>query len=176
MSQFSDFLNTLPTRLVKKGEVLLKNGEKSDEAYYVISGCLRSYILDQKGKEHIYQFAPEGWIISDLEHHKNRGNALLNIDTIEDSKIIAVKISLFQNNSDGDKKMMNEAINKLNNRVYALQKRIIQLLSYSAEERYKDFMTTYPNLYSRIPLKMVASYLGVTPESLSRVRKEMAKQ
>lgn len=173
----SVILAEAPTRKVKRGEVLVESGRKSNEAYYVVKGCLRSYITDEKGKDHIYQFAPEDWVISDLEYQKNKGNALLTIDAIEDSVVHVIDIETFGfaaiNNDNKD--ALEEALSKFQNRIYALQKRVIQLLAYPAERRYEEFIKTYPNLANRIPLKMISSYLGITPESLSRVRKELQK-
>ena len=163
------------SRFVKKGEIIVKTGQKSNEGFYVVKGCLKSYIIDNKGKEHIYQFAPEDWLISDFEFFKNKGNALLTIEAIEDSEIKVINIDSFGAIFNSDKASIEEAILKLRNRTYALQMRVIQLLAFSAEERYQEFLKTYPNLSTRLPLKMIASYLGVTPESLSRVRKELVK-
>jgi len=162
-------------RLVKKGEVLIKSGQKASEAFYVVKGCLRSYMVDAKGNEHIYQFAPEDWIISDLEFFKNKGVAFLTIDAVENSEVKSFPTSRIFNITAEDPVLVQEAFNKFQNRVYALQQRVIQLLAYSAEERYQEFIKTYPNLSNRLPLKMIASYLGLTPESLSRVRKELVK-
>lgn len=173
-NQFKSFDN-LPSAFIKKGEILTKSGTKSNMAFYVTKGCLRSFVLDDKGKEHIYQFAPEGWIISDLEFLKNGGNAFLTIDAIEDSEVKYVNMDMFYEIPYSDKEVIETGMSKLHNRIYSLQKRVIQLLAYSADERYIEFIKTYPNLYNRIPLKMIASYLGVTPESLSRIRKELAK-
>jgi CRP-like cAMP-binding protein len=164
-----------PTRNVKKGETLVRSGESSFDAYYVRKGCLRSYIVDDKGKEHIYQFAPEDWIISDLEFLKNKGSAFLTIDAIEDSEIHVINVDTFKQITFSDQQTIEHALTKFQNRIYALQKRVIQLLAHSAEERYQEFIKTYPNLSNRVPLKMTASYLGLTPESLSRVRKELVK-
>lgn len=176
--EFSKLFESHPSRLVKKGEVLLTAGNKSDEAFYVVSGCLRSYFIDQKGKEHIYQFAPEDWIISDLSRmSKNRPNqAFLNIDAIEDTEVKVIQ------NLNPDELLKHDAIaavsafNKLFNHVHTLQNRIVELMSYTAEERYESFVKMYPSLHNRVPLKMIASYLALTPESLSRVRAERVKK
>jgi CRP-like cAMP-binding protein len=177
MPQKSQFqiIEDQASRFVKKGEILLKTGQKSSEGFYVVKGCLKSYIIDSKGKEHIYQFAPEDWLISDFEFFKNKGKALLTIEAIEDSEIKVINIDSFGEISNSDKATIEDALKKLRNRTYALQMRVIQLLAFSAEERYQEFLKTYPNLATRLPLKMIASYLGVTPESLSRVRKELVK-
>ncbi len=177
MSQKTQFLafENQPVRFVKKGELLVKTGHKSNEAFYVVKGCLRSYTVDDKGREHIYQFAPENWIIGDLEFYKNKGNAFLTIDCIEDSEVKTINVDTLSEFSFTNPELTETAMKKLHNRIYALQKRVIQLLSHPAEDRYKDFVKTYPDLANRVPLKMIASYLGLTPESLSRVRKDLVK-
>ena len=86
----SNFIQTLassPTKHVKKGEILVRNGLLSDAFYYVEKGCLRSYTIDSKGKEHVFQFAPEDWIISDQESLMNQGLAILNIDALDRSAV-----------------------------------------------------------------------------------------
>lgn len=176
--QFSNFFAHYPSRHVKKGELLLQAGHKSDEAFYVVSGCLRSYFVDQKGKEHIYQFAPEDWIISDLSRmsKKNSNQAFLNIDALEDTE---VKVVLNMNADELLRQDLDAAVsafNKLFTHVHTLQNRIIELMSFSAEERYESFVKMYPNLHNRVPLKMIASYLAITPESLSRVRAGRVKK
>jgi hypothetical protein len=89
---FSDVIANAPGKLVKKGEILLRNGAPSDSFYYVEKGCLRSYTIDVKGKEHVFQFAPEDWIISDQESLMNNSAvAVLNIDAIEDSEVKVLK-------------------------------------------------------------------------------------
>ena len=174
----SNFIQTLassPTKHVKKGEILVRNGWLSDAFYYVEKGCLRSYTIDSKGKEHVFQFAPEDWIISDQESLMNQGLAILNIDAIENSEIKIIKRPN-DSASNLDLESLLSMNQKLLRRVYSLQKRIIQLLSSSAEERYLEFLKLYPNLVQRVPQKMIASYLGITPESLSRVRKQLGKK
>ncbi len=170
---FSNTIANSPTKRVKKGEVLVRNGELSEAFYYVEKGCLRSYTIDSKGKEHVLQFAPEDWIISDKESLMNNGLAILNIDAIEDSEIKVLKKPAEDDFSKFDAESLMQMNQKLLRRAYSLQKRIIQLLSASAEERYMDFLKLYPGLAQRVPQKMIASYLGITPEGLSRVRKQL---
>ena len=159
---------------VKKGEVLLRNGDSCDSFFKVVKGCLRSYIVDLKGKEHIVQFAPEDWMIGDQESTFNHTPATLNIEAIEDSTITIIKFVKSEHKfADLDKELLVDINQKFQKRIFVLQKRIIQLMSATAEERYNEFKLTYPNLVKRVPQKMIASYLGITPESLSRVRKEI---
>lgn len=174
-SKYPEIFKSQPSISVARGTVLIRAGQKSSSAYYVEKGCLRSYLIDSRGKEHIYQFAPEDWIISDLEFFKNNGLATLTIEAIEDSEVRVINTDALYSISSMDTEVVQTVLLKFQNRIYSLQNRVLQLLSFTAEERYQQFMKTYPDLYKRIPLKMIASYLGLTPESLSRVRKEMHK-
>lgn len=144
---------------VKKGTILQCNGELNTKIYRVILGLLRSYIIDTKGKEHIFMFAPENWIIADNIPPTEPAN--LFIDALEDSVVEVVeKTPQTEHHQE-----------KLINRITVLQKRVIQLLSSSAIERYEDFIATYPDVTQRVSQKMIASYLGITPEALSTVKK-----
>lgn len=149
---------------VTKGQILQISGELNTKVFTVESGLLRSYSIDNKGKEHIYMFAPENWIIGD--NCEANVPCDLFIDAIENS-IITV--------TDKEVSKQNSKNNSLFNRIAVLQKRIIMLMSFSAVERYHHFVETYPDIIQRVPQKMVASYLGITPEALSRVRKEISK-
>jgi CRP-like cAMP-binding protein len=171
---FIDEFISSPLILVEKGEFLLRAGEITDKFYYVEKGCLRSYIIDESGKEHIYQFAPEGWIIGDEKAAFFQAPAILYIDAIEDStlRIMQKPIDDFAEDLD----IAKVVLLKLHRKINAFRDRILLLLSATAEQRYEHFISTYPELIKRLPLKMVASYLGITPESLSRIRKEMASR
>lgn len=148
---------------VKKGEVLQREGELSTSVFYVKSGLLRSYTIDTKGKEHIFMFGSEGWIVADNVEQGEKGE--LFIDALEDSIIIPL---LKSETSKSDTQ-------KLLKRIGVLQKRIIMLMSAPAVDRYNHFLETYPDIIQRVPQKMIASYLGITPEALSKIRGEIAK-
>ena len=146
---------------VKKGQILQQKGGLNSKVYFVESGLLRSYSIDEKGKEHIYVFAPEKWFIGDgvLPTEPNE----LFIDAIEDSVIRIIEKDPESN--DFDKKATRK-------RIAVLQKRIIMLMSYSSIERYEHFIETYPDIVQRVPQRMIASDLGVTPETLSAAKRE----
>lgn len=148
---------------VKKGYIIQKKGDLYTKVYTVKSGLLRSYSIDDKGKEHIYMFAPENWIIADNCEIKTPCN--LFIDALEDSVLLI---------SEKEEEILNANVKSLINRLAALQDRILGLMSSPAIERYKDFLETYPAITQRVPQRMIASYLGITPEALSRVRKEIS--
>ncbi len=143
---------------IKKGQILQRKGDLNSMVYHVESGLVRSYAISDKGKEHIYMFAPEGWIIADNVAPKEPCD--LFIDACEDSIVIKKEKDP---NEDHD-------IPKLMKRLSVLQKRVIMLMSASALDRYEHFIETYPDIVQRVPQKMIASYLGITPEALSTVR------
>jgi CRP-like cAMP-binding protein len=149
---------------VKKGQILQYAGELNTKVYGVEAGLLRSYTIDQKGKEHIFAFANEGWTIADLCEVTDPCE--LFIDALEDSTVTVI---------EKEERKRQVDINTVVNRVFVLQKRVIMLMSATAIERYEHFVKIYPNIVQRVPQKMIASYLGITPEALSRVRKEQTK-
>ncbi len=148
---------------VKKGQILQRKGDLNSKVYQVESGLLRSYSISDKGREHIYMFAPEGWIIADNVAPDEPCD--LFIDTIEDSIVLQIE----KNHQDV------HDVPKLIKRLSVLQKRVIMLMCASALERYEHFLATYPAIVQRVPQKMIASYLGITPEALSTVRKKRSQ-
>lgn len=144
---------------VNKGQILQSKGDLNTKVYLVQSGLLRSYSIDEKGKEHIYMFAPENWIIGDSVSPESPCD--LFIDAVEDSVVIqTVKDAVPVTDTK-----------KLIKRLEVLQRRIIMLMSASALERYEHFIETYPDIVQRVPQRMIASYLGVTPEALSNAKR-----
>lgn len=167
-------INSLKT--YKKGEILLKQGEIAKNGYLVKKGCLKSYTVDNVGKEHIMQFAPENWMISDLDSFTNQVPSSVSIETIEDCEISLISKSDFIDIDSFDKEVVVDIANKFRNNLIASNKRILGLLSATSEQRYIDFTETYPTLVQRLPLKLIAAYIGVTPEYLSDIRRRMAKK
>ena len=149
---------------VKKGQLIQRKGDFNSSIYQVQSGLLRSYTVDAKGKEHIFMFAPEGWIIADNVRPEKPCD--LFIDALEDS-IVIQKVKDFEAEL--------EAL-KIIKRLEVLQKRVIMLMNASAIERYEHFIHTYPDIVQRVPQRMIASYLGITPQALSTLRAEIARK
>lgn len=174
--QLEKIASLVRTKQVAKGEILLRRGEINTKGYFVMKGCLRSYTIDEKGKEHIFMFAPEGWLASDMTTFSGKTPSDLFIDAIEDSEVGVLDVRLFEAAGFDLKQLFGTGIDKLLNRVAVLQKRIIMLMSASAWERYQHFLDTYPNIVQRVPQRMIASYLGITPEALSKLRGDMAKK
>lgn len=174
--QASEAVSCLKTKSIKKGQVLLQAGDLKSEAFFINSGLLRYFSIDEKGKEHIIQFAPENWMLSDRDTSVFNDAAVFYIDAIEDTEVVVVKKDFFPAIQPIVPEILQLNILMLHNSIRFMQKRINMLLSATAEERYLDFIKLYPNLTLRVPQWMIASYLGITPESLSRVRKDLAKK
>lgn len=161
-------------KLPKKA-FLLQEGEVCRFSAFVVSGCLRSYRLDDEGHEHTLKFVIKDWWIVDNESYSNGTPAQFNIQALEDSELMVLSKESFQ--------LLLEQIPQLRplvdrlqtNSFNASQQRIYKQISASPEERYKTFVNTYPDIFNRVPLHMVASYLGISRETLTRIRSHFAK-
>ncbi len=174
--QFAGLMATASEKMVKKGSLLLQQGDVCSSTFFVASGLLRSYTIDKSGKEHIIQFAPEDWWISDRNSFYFQQPSMFFIDAAEDSKVVYLNHDFFEKAETRLPGFTTFNSMALHNSIRFMQRRVNLLLAATAEERYLDFITLYPNLTLRVPQWMIASYLGITPESLSRVRKELAKR
>ena len=166
---------TTPT-ILKKGEFFQREGEVARLGAFVSKGFLRSYVIDNKGKEHIIQFAPENWWISDKIGMTKDTPATYFIDAIEDSELLTTDmlghVTMLQR-IPGYAESFQQGMQK---RTAAKDIRIVHSLTSTAEERYNDFLATYPTIAQRVPQHMLASYLGITPETLSRIRKLQSRK
>lgn len=144
---------------IKKGQIIQREGEINSKVYHVKSGLLRSYSIDKNGKENIFMFAPEGWIIADTCPPESPTD--LFIDALEDTSFIVF---------DKDLESEKDNVEALVKRINIMQKRILMLISTNAIERYENFIETYPQIAKRVPQHMIASYIGVNPETLSAAK------
>jgi CRP-like cAMP-binding protein len=174
--QIDKISQIIRTKSIAKGQMLLRKGELSAKGYLVKKGCLRCYSIDEKGKEHIFMFAPEGWLVSDIAMQLRNAPSDLFIDALEDSEVEVFDIRQAEAAGFDIYQLFGMGAEKLINRLAVLQKRIIMLMSASAWERYEHFLETYPNIAQRVPQRMIASYLGITPEALSKLRGDKAKK
>lgn len=160
-------------KTVPHSTYLLRAGEVGHYAFFVEHGLLQSFSLDDKGGEHILQFAPENWIIADRASQYFNKPSDYYIKAIEHSTIVFIQPTFMEKASQRSSEFACFLENSLQRNIYVQQKRINSLLAMSAKERYLSFMDMYPGLLLRVPQWMIASYLGITPESLSRVRREL---
>ena len=162
-------------KTVSKGEVLIRQGQTVNKTYFVTNGCLRSYCLDKNGKEHTLQFAIKDWWISDFIAIYNNELATLTVECITDSTIIEFNAKEL----DGIHSLFPEfeafQRKNLERHVVSLHKRILNQLQLTALERYDLFLKQYPDIEQYTPNYHIASYLGITQQSLSRIRVEKAK-
>lgn len=177
MEKLEDILKNSKTKVIhfNKRDIVQRAGEKTKKSYIINKGLLRSYTIDEKGKEHIFMFAPEGSIISDIESYANNANAELHIDALEDTEAIAFDKDQIDTSNLSIELFLNE-FERLLKRVGVIQRRVIMLMSFSAKQRYEHFLETYPQIVNRVPQLMIASYLGITPEALSKIRGDMARK
>lgn len=161
---------------VNKDAFLLRQNEYCKHTFFVESGLLRQYAIDSKGKEHTISFAPENWFVSDRESAYFDESSAYYIQALENSKVILIDENFIAMLSEIIPAFIDFNNRLLHNHIRHLQNRILMLLRASAEERYLEFIEMYPDILLRVPQIMVASYLGITPESLSRVRKELARK
>lgn len=162
-------------RRVKRRQFILQEGDICRHNTFVKEGCFRMYFVDEKGKEHNLQFAVEHWWIGDISSFHSEKPSRLYIEALENALVFQIKkedqIRLFV-----DCPKFNRIFRVLaENALISAQHRILQNISSTAEERYLDFLNRYPNFFNRISNVQIASYLGVTPEFLSTIRKKMAK-
>ncbi|SDL61811.1 Crp/Fnr family transcriptional regulator [Kriegella aquimaris] len=168
--------NFIKTKPVRKDEYLLRQGEICKMTFFVEQGLLRFYALNENGKSDILQFAPENWLVSD------RGSVYFNepshyfIDAVENSTVILIDTQFIDRISEISPSFRKYNERLLHNHIRHLNKRVSLLLGASAKTRYLDFVKLHPDVLLRVPQWMVASYLGITPESLSRVRRDLASK
>ena len=162
-------------RRIKRRQFILQEGDICRLNTFVVEGCFRMYMVDEKGKEHNLQFAIENWWIGDIGSFHSEEPSKLNIEAIENSIILQIK-------KEDQLKLFVEypKFNRLfrvftENALVSAQRRILDNISSTAEERYLDFLKRYPYFFNRISNVQIASYLGVTPEFLSTIRARLAK-
>lgn len=166
-------INSISKELqVKKKDVLIQQGQNVNKTYFVVSGCLRSYGTDREGKEHTMQFAIKNWWISDFMGWFENKPTSLTVDCVTDSTLIEFKISDLEELYKRFPAFEVFQRKNLERHLASLQKRLLNQLQLSAEERYAVFQEEYPEIEKYALNYHIASYLGITQQSLSRIRSE----
>lgn len=158
------------------GGFLQQAGDVARHAAFVASGCLRNYVIDPKGKEHIVQFAPETWWLADSNSLSTGAPSAYFIDALEESEVLLIDGPSHQRLVDRVHGYGAAFRAGLQKHAAAKDQRIVSALSASAEERYLEFLRVYPSIAQRVPQNMLASYLGMTPETVSRIRKNLSRR
>ena len=162
----------LQEKKIPRKDYLLHENQICDFSAFVVSGCLRAYSIDDNGIEHILQFAPQNWWITDMFSLLSGKVAHLNIDAVEDTEVLLL--------SKSNQELLYANVPKferyfrilIQNSTVASRQRVLDNLELSAKDRFAKFCTTYPSLINSIPQKQIAAYIGVTPEFLSKMKAE----
>jgi CRP-like cAMP-binding protein len=162
-------------RKLRKRQFLLQEGDVCNRLAFIEKGALYSYSTDAKGAQHVIQFAFEGWWISDLYSFFTGESSELHIEALEESELLLIDRQQHQHLLTEVAKFETYTRILYQNAYVALQRRIGGTIGFSAEEKYSRLLEQYPSILSRMPLHLIASYLGVTPETLSRIRKQMPR-
>lgn len=171
-----EIMDLVRRKTIAKEASILTAGAICKSIYFVEKGLLRFYSINEAGREHVVQFAPESWFISDRSSLYFGEPSTYFMDAIEDTEVVLLDRDFPEQASDISSEFRDYNEYLLQNHIRHLQNRINSLISASAEERYLEFIKLYPDLMLRVPQWMIASYLGITPEGLSRVRKQLAEK
>lgn len=166
---------TMPKK-IRKRQYLLQEGDISNHIGFVVKGCFRLYSIGKNGEEHIMRFAIENWWISDFDSFQSGLPSKYHIDALEDGELLMIKREKWNTllETIPNFKILIDKLTAKNYEVH--QNRILSNISETAVEKYDNFMRSYPMIYDRIPLHMIASYLGLSRETLSRVRQQNSQK
>lgn len=161
-------------RKIKRRQYILQEGDLCKHYNFIVSGCFKMYSVDNNGKEHNIQFGAENNWLTDIGSLHSKKPSKLFIEAIEPSTILQIELKnlVFLYNSHPKFNLIFRVI--IENSFIELQNRVLQNISNTAEERYISFLNQYPNLSNRLPNTQIASFLGITPEFLSNIRKSIA--
>ncbi|WP_291921240.1 Crp/Fnr family transcriptional regulator [Chitinophaga sp.] len=168
-AEFEYFFSHFKPLSFKKGQVVIREGDKVDHEYFVVSGCLKTFYINQDIKMHILQFAMPTWWASDYDALYSQTSATVNLDCITDANLLSL--------SNADREKLCREIHQVEyffrwrtNRGYvAAHKRLLSFMNNDAKTRYEELLRLYPELYNLVPKHLIAAYLGVSRETLSRL-------
>jgi CRP-like cAMP-binding protein len=170
--EFEYILSHFSLKKLKKHQFLIQEGDTSITMCYVLKGCLKSYQVGTDDKEHIVYFAFADWWISDFYAFYNQEKATLTIDCIEETELLCISFENREKLCSELHKIEYFFRKKTNTGYGALQNRILSLLDTNIKERYNNLLKMYPELFQKVPKHLIASYLGVSRETLSRLKKD----
>jgi CRP-like cAMP-binding protein len=157
---------------LRKHQYILQQGEVATHDNFIISGLARTYRVDEKGHEHILRFTPEEWWTGDLASFLTGTPSSYNVDCLEDTEILRITFKDLETLFDNVPKMNKYFRLLYQKSIVSYNIRLSSSLTKSASERYEEFLKQYPAIHQRVPNHQIASYLGITPQSLSRIRNQ----
>lgn len=174
--KFQKVLGSSVIKKYKKGQLLVAEGSIYRKTHFIRQGVVIAYYVDLNGVEHVVQIGIEGWWISDIQSYIAGGPARLNVEAMEDCEVYEFSVDQMEQLYQEVPAMTTYFLRITQNAFASFQNRVLANLSASAEDRYKAFIQKYPKLEQRLPQKIIASYIGVTPESLSRLKKKLMER
>jgi CRP-like cAMP-binding protein len=168
------FTSLLTVKKLRKRQYLLQEGDVMRHETFVAKGCLRTYEIDEKGQEHVIQFSVEEWWVGDMYSFLTCTPSRFNIDCLEDTELIQFTKEQLEELYIRVPKFERYFRILVQNAYIAAQNRVLSIITKPALERYQEFVRKYPTIEQRVPNHQIASFLGITPESLSRLRKQYA--
>ena len=162
----------MPKKLKKK-QFLLTEGSQCTHLAFVTKGLLKAYNTDERANEHISQFSPEGWWTSDMSSFFSDQASFYSIDAIEDSEVLLIASEDFENLMLQVPAMDRYFRILFQNSLITKERRLISSQTHTAEEKYRLVLEQSPEIISRVPQIHLASYLGLTPETLSRLKRQL---
>ncbi len=170
------FRTYLLPKKIRKKQYILQEGDVCRYTVFVEKGILRSYTINEKGNEQIVQFALEGWWISDMYSMITGEPAKYNIDALEDAELILIRSTDLEILQERIPLFLKFSFLQMRNAYIAFERRLTGMATLGTEERYTKLVQSYPDIVQRVPQHMIASYLGLTAETLSRARKHMSNK
>ncbi|QIP15958.1 Crp/Fnr family transcriptional regulator [Spirosoma aureum] len=167
--QFDYFFSHFKRHSFRKGQVVVSEGERVENEFFVLSGCLKAFFINDEVKMYILQFAMPTWWTSDYDALYNQSRATINIDCITDAEVLSI--------SNQDREKVCQELHQVehffrwrtNKGYIAVQKRLLSLMTKNTQKRYEELLAQYPQLYDIVPKHLIAAYLGVSRETLSRL-------
>ena len=173
--EFEEFKSLIKIKQLTKGEYLFREGEIDRHLAFVNKGCLRYYLIDKDGDEHTIYFALENWWIGDMQSFFSETATPYSMQALEDCELFAFTREKFQYAIDNIKPYERFYKTMVPRSYAAMQQRFAQNSAQSAEERYLSLLKKQPEVFQRVPQYLIASYLGIKPQSLSRIRKKLSE-
>jgi CRP-like cAMP-binding protein len=167
--EFDYVFSHFKLKKVKKHQFLVQAGDFVPNEFFVCKGLLKAYQIDESGKEHIIKFAMENWWITDYQAFFSQSKATLHVDCVENVELLSLSFENREKLCAELHKIEHFFRRKSNSGYIAMQRRILSLLNSNAKERYEQLLQQYPQLIQRVPKTLIASYLGVSRETLSRL-------
>jgi CRP-like cAMP-binding protein len=168
--------NIFVPKKIRKRRYFLQEGEVCKYSAFIVKGAMRQYSVDDKGVDHIVRLFIENWWVTDRESYVMLTPSVYNIDAWEDTDVLLVTKADFLNRLSSMPALVELALKLDENHAIATQKRLNATISLPAEQRYSDFTKTHPEFLQRFPQHIIASYLGITKETLSRIRRHVIKK